>query len=82
MTPEQKAAHEKLLATLPSRIHALSFGPEPKPATYKKPGRPVVVDGIRYPSMGEAEQATGYSRQLIYWWISQGKDRARYADDL
>ena len=84
MTPEQKRVHERLSSSLPSRIHQQRMEYEFTPKNLKgnggfKPKKPVIVDGVRYESMSEAEKKTGVSRQAIYQRILR-KDAASYAD--
>lgn len=46
----------------------------------KARGRPFELDGVRYPSLGAAERATGIGKGKIHYWLrgGSGRDRVRY----
>lgn len=87
MTQEQRIAHERLLSTLPSRIHTVEkdYGPGKyigmgyERGQNPKQKRPVFVFGVRYESLRAAGDATGVSRQAIHQWLLRGDPRAKYA---
>ena len=89
MTELQRQAHERMLKTLPVRDHRLSLEvcearrALPKighvKGKHKKDSVPVVVNGMSFPSINRASQATGCSRQKIHQWLLRGDKRAAYA---
>ncbi len=77
-------AHLRLLTSLPKRQHTSTAYCDIVARNKHSRGgvkwrKPVFVDGVRYPSIGEASRKTGITRQSIYQRIQRRKG-ARYAD--
>ena len=87
MTNEQKKAHERLQAVLPCRTHFSTYKWDSVPRNVSAPRRscttkqPVIVSGVRYESMREAEIGSGIKRQNIYRRIHRGWEGYAYAEN-
>ena len=80
---EKRDAHLRMLETLPKRKHVITAYCDTVARNKHTRGgvkwrKPVEVDGVRYPSIGEAARKIGISRQQIYQRIQRRKG-ARYA---
>ena len=69
-------AHLKLLGLLPVRFVPAKVRPSrPDPKVMGRPGRPIEVEGVRYPSVRDAHRMRKCSAKTIYRLLDKGAAR-------
>jgi hypothetical protein len=71
-----------MLSTLPVETHLVNDDGIPhryrgqgyEHGKHPKKAKPVMLFGMRYPSLTKAAQSIGKSRQLVYQWLMKGRD--------
>ena len=74
MTPEQQAAHKRLLSILPVR----TIGTPPMAFHGRTKQRRCIVKGKEYKTISEAALELNMARAAVWYWVKKEKHNSRY----